>query len=58
MNKIKEFLKFKKAQLGIIEAKFLLIGLVIGIVLTIILIYLGARGNVGFLKFLGFVCPK
>jgi hypothetical protein len=56
MNKIKEFLKFKKAQLGIIEFKFLMIGLVIGIILTAVLIYLGAKGvkPFGFLKFL---CP-
>ena len=57
-RKIKEFLSFKKAQLGIIEFKFLIIGLIIGIVLTILLIYLGAKGNVSPLKFLSFVCPS
>ena len=46
----------KKAQLGIIEMKFALIGLVIGIVLTLALVYLGSKGIVKPLGFLKFVC--
>ncbi len=42
----------KKAQLGIIEFKFLMIGLVIGLILGIALVYLSAKGilPLGFLK--------
>ena len=55
MNKIKEFIDSKKAQLGIIEAKFLLIGLVIGIILAVVIILLANRGVLPFK--LSFFCP-
>ena len=45
----------KKAQLGIIEFKFLMIGLIIGIILTIALIYMANKGILIPFK-LGFVC--
>jgi len=46
----------KKAQLGIIEMKFLLIGFIIGIVLAVVLIYLA---NSRILPFkLSFLCPS
>lgn len=38
----------KKAQLGIIEMKFFLIGLVAGIILTILLILLANKGVLPF----------
>jgi uncharacterized membrane protein len=44
----------KKAQLGIIEMKFLLLGLLIGIVLTIVLAYLANHGILPFK--LSFLC--
>lgn len=45
----------KKAQLGVIEMKFLLIGFGIGLVLALILVYLA---NSGILPFnMGFLCP-
>ncbi|MBW2996446.1 hypothetical protein KY332_04040 [Candidatus Woesearchaeota archaeon] len=46
----------KKAQLGIIEAKFLLIGLVVGIILTIVIVLLANKGILPFK--LTFLCPK
>ena len=45
----------KKAQLGIIEMKFLLIGLAIGIVITIALVLLANKGVLPFK--LTFLCP-
>jgi len=45
----------KKAQLGIIEAKFFLIGLVIGLILAVVLIVLANKGILPFK--LAFVCP-
>ena len=56
MKAIKEFIKFKKAQLGFIEAKFLLVGLVIGIILAIVLILLANKGVLPFK--LTFLCPS
>ena len=44
----------KKAQLGIIEFKFMMIGLIVGIIAALVLVYLGS--SVGWLKFLRFVC--
>ena len=45
----------KKAQLGIIEAKFLIIGLLIGIILTIVLVLLANKGVLPFK--MTFLCP-
>jgi len=39
-----KFLKSKKAQLGIIEAKFFFIGLLIGIVLAMVLVFMANKG--------------
>jgi len=38
----------KKAQLGWIETKFFLVGLIIGIIITLVLVYLGAKGILPF----------
>ncbi len=46
----------KKAQLGIIEFKFLMIGLIIGIIAAIVLILLANKGVLPFK--LSFVCPS
>ena len=55
MNKIAQFLSSKKAQLGIIEFKYFMGGLVIGIIAALILAYLA---NTGVLPFkLSFLCP-
>ncbi len=61
-TKIKNFCRLgnslrisKKAQLGIIEAKFLFIGLFIGIVLTVVLVLLANKGVLPFK--LTFLCP-
>ena len=48
--------KNKKAQLGIIEMKFLLIGLLIGIILAFALIFMANRGILIPFR-LSFVCP-
>ncbi len=48
-------LKSKKAQLGIIEFKFLMIGLIIGLIAAVVLIILANRGILPFK--LSFVCP-
>jgi len=48
-------LNSKKGQLGIIEFKFLMIGLVIGIIAAVVLIYLANKGVIPFK--LGFLCP-
>jgi len=45
----------KKAQLGIIEAKFAFIGLIVGIILAVVLIYLANTGIIPFK--LSFLCP-
>ena len=45
----------KKAQLGFIEMKFLLVGLLIGIVLAVVLIFLANKGILPFK--LTFLCP-
>ena len=49
-------LKNKKAQLGFIEFRFLLIGLIIGIILTLAAVYMANRGIVIPFK-MTFVCP-
>ena len=46
----------KKAQLGIIEAKFLGIGILIGIILTIAIIFMANKGIIIPFK-LAFLCP-
>jgi hypothetical protein len=46
----------KKAQLGIIEFKFLIIGLLIGVVAAVILIMLANKGVLPFK--LTFLCPS
>lgn len=49
----------KKAQLGIIEAKFLLYGLIIGIIASVTLMLLAKYGIVPLnLSFLCRACPK
>lgn len=47
----------KKAQLGLIEFKFLMIGLIIGLILGIAVIYLSTKGvlPLGFIKTM--FCP-
>ncbi len=55
MKAIKKFIQFKKAQLGIIEAKFLIIGLIVGIVLAVVLVLLANKGVLPFK--LTFLCP-
>ena len=55
MKAIKKFIESKKAQLGIIEAKFLIIGVLIGIVLAIVLILLANKGILPFK--MSFLCP-
>lgn len=50
-----KFLESKKAQLGIIEAKYALMGLVIGIILAFALIYMANKGILLPFK-LKFVC--
>jgi len=47
--------KNKKAQLGVIEFKFFFIGLVIGIILTVVLILLANKGILPFS--IDFLCP-
>jgi hypothetical protein len=55
MNKIKNFILSKKAQLGFIEMKFFFTGLVIGIIVAVVLAVLAGRGiALGFLK--GMLC--
>lgn len=55
MNTIKRFIESKKAQLGIIEMKFLLIGVVLGIVLALAIVFLANKGVLPFR--LTFLCP-
>ena len=52
---IKKFLSSKKAQLGIIEAKFFIYGLVIGAILIVALVLLANKGILPFQ--LTFLCP-
>ena len=47
--------KNKKAQLGMIEFKFLLIGLIIGIILAVVVILLANKGILPFS--MDFLCP-
>ncbi len=46
----------KKAQLGIIEAKFLIIGVIVGIILALALVFMANKGILIPFK-LGFLCP-
>jgi len=49
-----KFLKSKKGQLGIIEAKFFVMGLLAGVVLAIVLVLLANKGILPFK--LSFLC--
>ncbi|MBD3354993.1 hypothetical protein GF361_03330 [Candidatus Woesearchaeota archaeon] len=51
-----KLLSSKKAQLGIIEMKFAIIGLVIGIILTLAIIFLANKTGIIPFK-LAFLCP-
>ena len=58
ISKIKNFLNIsKKAQLGIIEAKFLLMGLAIGIFLTFVIVFLANKTSIIPFK-MTFLCPS
>lgn len=48
--------KNKKAQLGILEFKWIIMGIIVGIILTLALIYMANKGILIPFK-LGFVCP-
>ena len=48
------FLNDKKAQLGVIEAKYMLYGLILGIIVTIVILMLANKGILPFK--LAFVC--
>ncbi len=54
MNKIKKFLTSKKAQLGIIEMKFFLMGLGVGLILGVAVVFMANKGILPFK--LTFVC--
>ena len=41
-------LKSKKAQLGMIELKFFFIGLIIGIIIALVVVFLGTKGIIPF----------
>lgn len=56
MKEIIRFLKFKKAQLGIIEGKFFLMGMVAGIILALVLVFMANKGILIPFK-LTFLCP-
>ena len=43
-----KFLKTKKAQLGLIEFKYFMIGLIIGLIVGIVLVLLGTKGVLPF----------
>tara|TARA_Y100000310_G_scaffold308649_1_gene351976 strand:- start:614 stop:781 length:168 start_codon:yes stop_codon:yes gene_type:complete len=47
--------KHKKAQLGILEFKWIIMGITLGIILAIAVIYMANKGILPFK--LGFVCP-
>jgi len=53
---IMKLLSSKKGQLGVIEMKFALIGLAIGIVLTLAIVFMANKGILIPFK-LGFLCP-
>ena len=44
----------KRGQLGLIEFKFFLIGLVIGLIIALVLVFLGNKEIIP--NFLGFLC--
>jgi uncharacterized protein YacL len=43
-----KLIKNKKAQLGMIELKFFFIGLVIGLIVALVLVFLGSKGIIPF----------
>ena len=47
-----EMLKFRKAQLGMIEAKYFIVGLLIGLIAGVVVVILSGKGIIplGFLK--------
>ena len=55
MNIIKRLFSSKTAQLGWIEFKYFIVGLLIGLVLMLLLTYLANKGILPFK--LSFVCP-
>jgi len=56
IKSVKHFIYNKKAQLGIIEFKFAFLGLILGIILTLTVVYLANKGI--FIPFkMSFVCP-
>jgi hypothetical protein len=52
----KSFWKEKKAQLGIIEFKYFVVGFLIGLVVALILVFLGQKGILPFK--IPLVCPS
>ena len=55
--RLRKFLKIsKKGQLGIIELKYFAIGFLIGIVLTMVIVFMANKGVLIPLK-LSFLCP-
>lgn len=46
----------KKAQLGIIEFKFAIIGIILGIIIALVVVYFANNGALPFK--MSFVCPK
>lgn len=48
--------KSKKAQLGPIEAKFFFYGLILGLIVGFVVIYLSVKGSLPFGFFKGIVC--
>lgn len=61
-NNIKKviLMNSKKAQLGFIEMKFFVIGLLVGLVLAVLLVYLSSKGilPLGFLKSMACTAAK
>ena len=43
-----KIIKSKKAQLGFIEFKYFMVGLIIGLILILVLIFLGTKGILPF----------
>ena len=54
--KIKQFLANKKAQLGMIEMKFFFMGLAVGIILALAIVFMANKGILIPFK-IGFLCP-
>lgn len=59
IKKIRDFVRCKKAQLALLETRYLLVGVVIGLILGVLAVYLSSKGVLpSFIKSMACVVAK